>query len=389
MSSTVQNPRAQTVFAIIETTEGTLKAPTAGTFLVPAGYVDITQTPNFTDSEEIINSRDVTDRFQGRWNPGEFTIPMYLRPSGTAGTAPDGDALWTSLMGQKATVALTSVTYSQTVDKPSFSLWRQVDESVLWARGCVCTGCKIDVQTGAGGAMVTFSGQFAEMGWCGTSLLEGAHLIADDTIQLETGKAKLYKAGSLVQFVDKGSGTTYNRSNAGYVISSIDYATDIITLANGLEHALDDASTCKPWLPTGTEVGAPLEMKKAYIVFDSVNKVVKSFSLNINDPVQYLEEITQDAYPVTYAGTKRDIGGTITKMMRQADLADFYYGDNNTTVDLDLVVGDAAGSIATFNFPKAEIEFPALANADPTIEISMNWKALATNGEDSATVAFT
>jgi hypothetical protein len=387
MATTVQNPRRQKCFAVIETVEGTLQAPTSASMFIPAGFVDITQSPNFSDSEEIKESRDVTERFQGRWNPGEFTIPMYLRPSGTAGTAPDGDALLQSLMGSKATVALTSVTYSQAVDKPSFSLWRKVDESVLWARGCVVTGLKMDVSTGAGGAMVTFTGQFAEMGWGGTTVVDGGQLIAATVINLPTDKAKLYKAGTYVEFTD---GTTvWSRTNQGYRIASVDYANDTITLAHGLEIALDNGDTVRPWLPAGTEVGAPIEMRKAYCALDSTTTVVKSISMNIGDPITYLEEITEDSYPVTYAGIQRDISGTIVKMMRQEDIADFYYGDSNTQRDLDLIVGNVAGSIVTFNFPKAEIEFPSIANADPTIEESINWKALATVGEDSCTIAFT
>jgi len=386
MATTIQNPRAQEVFAVIETTAGTRQAPVAGAFLVPAGYVDISQSPNFADSEEIIDSRDVTERFQGRWNPGEFTIPMYLRPSGSLGVAPDGDALFTSLMGAKTVNSGVSVVYSQTVDKSSFTLYRKIDDSLLWARGCVVTSMKPVVETGAGGAMVTFSGQFAELGWCGTALTSGAHTIADDVITLATGTAKRYKAGSLVEFVDTTE-TVYDNTT-GYIIESVDYDADELTLTTGLEHGLTDGATCRPWLPTGTKVGTPLEMRKAYLVFDSVNKVLKGFSLDITDPISYIEEITEDAYPVEYAGTKRDINGTATKVLRQADLEDFYFGDTNTAADVSLIVGNVAGSICEINMPRTELEFPKLTNADPTVESAIGLKALATVGEDSLTITF-
>lgn len=391
MATTIQNPRRQRIIVVKEATEGTLQAPVAGGLLVPAGFVDISQSPNFSDSEEIKESRDVTDRFQGRWNAGEFVVPMYLRPSGTAGTAPDGDVLFECLMGLKTVTASTSVAYTQAVDKPSFSLWRKLDEMLLWARGCVPTGMALNVQTGAGGAMVNFTGQFAEMGWCGTSTLSGSHSIDATTIQLGTDEAKKYKAGSFVEFTD--GTTTWNNSDAGYEITAVDTDNDQLTItdgaAGGLEIAMDDGDTIQPWLPTGSEVGEPLEMRKAFARFDSTVTVVRSISLNIGDPVEYLEEITQDAYPSTYSGMRRDIGGTIGKMLRQADIADFWYGDNNTTRDLDLVVGDTAGSIVTFNAPKAEFEFPAISNADPTVEETINWKALGTSGEDSMSITFT
>ncbi len=116
--------RRQRVFAVLEDACGTLKFPSGSGatlgFIRPAGDATLNQNPTFTDSEEKIDSLDVLDQFQGAVPPGEWSIPTYLRPSGTVGDVPQGDALYQSLQGLKitgstasasATIATAAVTF--------------------------------------------------------------------------------------------------------------------------------------------------------------------------------------------------------------------------------------------------------------------------------------
>lgn len=92
--------RKQRVFAKIETVVGTLVFPSGTTdFIRPAGNAEINQNPAFSDSEELQNTLDVLDRFQNALPAGKWKIPMYLRPSGTIGSAPQGAALFQALQG--------------------------------------------------------------------------------------------------------------------------------------------------------------------------------------------------------------------------------------------------------------------------------------------------
>ena len=93
--------RRQRVFAVLEDTVGTLKFPAGTDFIRPAGNAVMNQKPEFKDSEELADSLDVLDRFQNATPPGEWTIPMYVRPCGALATTgrPQGDALWQSLQG--------------------------------------------------------------------------------------------------------------------------------------------------------------------------------------------------------------------------------------------------------------------------------------------------
>lgn len=92
--------RKQRVFALVESVFGTLQLPVGTTdFIRPAGNAMISQNPAFADSEELQNTLDVLDRFEGALPPGKWSIPMYLRPSGTVGSVPQGACLLRSLQG--------------------------------------------------------------------------------------------------------------------------------------------------------------------------------------------------------------------------------------------------------------------------------------------------
>jgi hypothetical protein len=186
------------------------------------------------------------------------------------------------------------------------------------------------------------------------------------------------------------SSTVYNNTDSGYEVTAVNTTTEIVTISPGLESALGDAATIRGYLPTGTETGSALESRKGKAVFDSVDTPVQSMSVTINDPAQMLsDEITTTDYPEEYVETVRNISGSVAVYFRKDDLAYFYDGQNSNQVDLDLVVGDTAGSIVTLSMPQTELEVPQVSESDPTVALNMNFKALGSSGEDSATITFT
>lgn len=100
--STVGLSRRQKVFVSLESVLGTLVFPNATTdFIRPAGNAVMNQKPEFVNSEELADTLDVLDQFQNATPAGDWTIRMYVRPSGTIATAnpPQGHALFKSLQG--------------------------------------------------------------------------------------------------------------------------------------------------------------------------------------------------------------------------------------------------------------------------------------------------
>lgn len=150
-----------------ESSPGTLVFPAATDFVVPAGYCNLNQQPIFTDSEEIINSRSLINRFQDMTGAGDWSVPMYLRPSGSAGSVPQGAALLEALFGTETIVGSTSVTYSLAKTKDSFSLWERCGKTVFFAKGCTVNKGTVNI-TNKGAVKLELSGQFMSMGWVGT-----------------------------------------------------------------------------------------------------------------------------------------------------------------------------------------------------------------------------
>ena len=382
MTNTVALAMQQTVFAVKETTKGTAVFPTlASQLIAAAGTFEINQQASFTDSDEINNTLDVLERFQDQVGAGSWKCPMYIRPSGAAGTAPMGKVLFESLMGVETTAASTSVTYSQATTKPSFTLWGKKGHTVFMASGACAEACKISFSN-KGGAKAEFSGGFMRMGWAGVGEVNGA-VSGSTSVVLAAGHTKFFTAGMYVQF-DADTNT-----NAGYKISSINHTTHTLTMVDSI--TCGDKAVIKGFLPTGlTAVGTPLENNMTTIEFDSVAKNLKSLTLDINSPVAWqTDEITTSGYVEEYVEDKRNISISADVLFREQDLSYFYDATQNTKVDIDIVISNGAGKTCSINLPYTELEIPSISDSNPTVSLSISGKALGSSGEDSCSIVFT
>ena len=382
MDSVLNRALVHEAFAVLETTAGTLEFPAATDFIIPAGYCSLNQQPTFTDSEEIINSRSLINRFQNMTGAGEWSVPMYLRPSGSAGSVPQGSALLTALFGTETITGGTSVKYTLDKEKDSFSLWERCGKVVFFAKGCTASKCAVGI-TNKGAVKLDLSGGFMSMGWVGTDQLAADPLSGDTEVTPDDDK--LFKVGGYVQFTTAG-GTTYNNSNAGYEITAINRTTGVITLGTALEADLDIDDYIEPFLPTGTKIGSPTEARNTTVSFDggSSNAKIKEMSINVDDAIEYQEdEITTEGYPTSYVEGRRSVTGRVAMLFRTNDLAYFYDGYAANTVDMQIKCGeDTAGKRLTINMDNVSLPVPRKDYTAPTVEMSMDFVALGTNGED-------
>jgi len=386
-TNTIAIARQQVIFVKKETTAGTLVFPAGGDVVVAAGIGSIVQQPSFSDSDEIVDSRDVLSRFQDKYQAGDWSFPVYACPSGTAGTAPSEDVLMESLMGTKTVNAGTSVVYTLATAKPSFSMWMKKGHTVFFASGATVGALKSSLET-KGGHKLEFSGQFMGMGWAGTDTLDAAALISATSVVVHD--AKKFSVGGHVEFVE---GTTVYDATTGYAVTEVVIATNTLTISPGLEAALDDESIIRPYLPTASAVGTPLENRKGYATIETVTTPLRSMNLNISDAPKYLDdEITSANFPTAYVETKRAVDGTIDVYFRENDLKYFYDGYNASPagdIALQMIVGSTAGSIVTYDMPTSSLSVPALEDADPTVALNMPYKALGSSGEDSISITYT
>lgn len=375
--------RQQELFVVPEVTKGTLVFPGVTDLVVAAGFGSINQQPTFTNSEEIINSRDVLDRFADRTPAGEWNFPTYVRPSGSAGTAPQEGTLLEAHCGLETVVGATSVTYTPALLKPSVSIWLRKGHTVFFARGATVASATIGILT-TGGATWNWNGQFMEMGWAGTGTIDGLHAALATAITVTDGKK--FIEGAYVEYEE--SGTVYNNSDSGYEVT--DVTGDVVTITPGLEVELDDLSTIRGFLPDGTQTGSPLASRLGKANIDATDVDVKELEFTFDDAPEYLaDEITTSDFPEEYAEIQRNINGKLSVYFREDDLAYFKDGYSSTQSVIKMIVGTVAGSIMTITASQGQLDVPAVTDTDPTVSLDMTFVALGLNGEDSFSIAYT
>lgn len=385
MANDIAIARVQEIFAVKETTKGTLEYPAAGNYIVAAGIAKVNQVENYTDSSEVKNTRDVISRFRDRTPPAEWNIPLYVTPSGSAGTAPQEDVLLECLMGTKTVTGGTSVAYTQAATKSSFSLWLKNDHTVFNCRGCTVDQATISLAT-TDGAKIEMSGRGMQLGWAGTDAVNGT--VSASATSVVVDDAKKFTADCKIEFVE--SDVVKNNSGSGYVVTAVNVGTNTLTISPGAEEEIDDDSVIRGFLPTGSEVGDPVASREGSAEIDSTALNIRSMDLTVNDAPRFLDdEITTTGYVADYVETVRDISGSLSVYFRENDLDYHYDGRQDATVQIDMIIGETAGSILTVSMPYCSLTMPSVEEADPTLALSMSYKALGSSGEDSLSLTYT
>jgi hypothetical protein len=383
----IAKSRNQIIMLVKETSKGTLVFPSTGGSAVEtigAGNADINQNPNFNDSDEIRNTRDVLSRFSDARPAGTWTIPTYMRPSGTAGSIPQDDVLYECLFGTKTVNSGTSVVYTQALEKPSLSIWILKDHTLFFASGATVSSMKPNISN-QGGVTQEWSGGFMSMGWVGTdALTAGASSSATSVV---VSDSKRFVSGGRIYNYTKDD----DNSGAGYEITGVNVTTETLTLSSGISEAWNSADVVKPFLPTRVSVGSPLESNLTTVDIGSdTGKSVQTIDFTLNDPASYIEdEISTQGYPTAYLEDVRDYSGEINLYLRKGDVKYFYDAYNDISTSVTINFGDTAGSQAALSLPYAAIEVPTLSTNAPAINVAIGVKALGSSGEDSASLTFT
>ena len=163
--------RKQVVFAVKETTCGTLKFPAAIDFIRPAGLAIINQIPDFVPSEELRNTLDVLDEFQNQVPPGDWSVNMYARPAATIGGTPQGDALYQSWQGSLNPATAASLADAITAAATQI-LFDGMAGGIMPVRGVILVGSEQIRYTGINRASRTATGGTligCTRGWMGTA----------------------------------------------------------------------------------------------------------------------------------------------------------------------------------------------------------------------------
>ena len=391
MSTDIGVARKQSVFAVKETTVGTLVFPSDDDLIIPAGNAVMNQSPDFVDSEEIRDSLDVLDQFQAAMPPGTFTVPMYLRPHATEGSDPQGDVLFESLQGEKTTgdeatmatdvATADDILYKQATTAPSFSLWIKTDHFVQGMSGCT-TGQAVVSVTNEGAVKGTFTGQGMQMVWAGTDALQAS--AATGATHLTVEDADRFKAGARIYNETQDD----TNGGVGYEIDSVTSATNLLVLTEGIDASWATDDVIKGYLPDGTEIGSPIEGRHTAITINEVSATIKASDLTINSPKQYVTDEVGTTYPEAYMEDVRAITSTLSLYFRKEDAKYFAEGYEGNEVPIRITFGAAGSRQVILHMEKCKLQVPEMDFAAPAVNINMEMTALGTSGEDSLEIIF-
>jgi hypothetical protein len=268
--------------------------------------------------------------------------------------------------------ALKSVFYIQKTTSPSFSLWIKTDHLVQGMSGCTASECSIELNN-EGAVMFNFSGEGMEMVWAGTSA--AASTSATTTVVVDD--AKLYSAGAYIQNVT----TSDTNTGAGYLISSINYGTNTLTVNASMSVSENDVIA--GFLPTGTAKETPIESKDTSIYFDGVEAKFRTSTYTVSAPKNYLTDEVGTQYPEEYVEDVRSVSADFNLYCKPATVKYIYDGYEANEFALNITLGDTEGSILEIYNPRCRTSAPEIGNDGPTMTLSMTMTALGTTGEDS------
>lgn len=458
----VARAQLQSVYAVLEDVSGELQPPTIDGYIVPAGRATMTQTPTYSDSEELSSSLNTIDQFQDAVQAGTGSIAIYGRANKDF-SKPEGDALFVALMGDysdpskiTATVAdsvsdtdtdipitnivndnkisdyilegkfpprgtiqigdekilyrgieydgkggavlknckrgydnttipnsiatdaevqMLSRIYSQSVCRPTLSIWILNDDKLCtFMSGCAVTQNQVRLQRESG-QMFTFDYQGRRMGWAGVSEVKEAP--TDAVVQLVDGGADAYTVGGFIR------NKTRNDDNGGkgYRVMDVNEAKDTITISP-IPEDWEAGDMLHPWLPNGQVIGTVIESRFANVEIDNIAGKMADGGLTIGTPTTNLLEIG-DEYVGENVDTKRNITLERSINFRAKDGREFGRGYRGYELPVTVFAGKYPCMTISHYMPRVKFNTPELNESDNVVTMTQNGASLGMTGEDA------
>jgi len=332
---------------------------------------------------------------------GNFTFTCYIKASGTAGTAPTENEVLKGLFGTETVDGGVSVTYSlRDIDTcpDTFTITRKYGFRTTQYVGCFFDSMTTPVKAGTSDdaiVQMTITGYFMtahEAGYDNLSAEVDGSGTGTPTVTIPVDDASKYINTPLITI-----GTDDN-AGAGHLIASINYTTNVITLAATMSTKQVDGATVKGWTPVATEAGNLMHGRFQYLTTNTGGGVTNEITameanISINNNLIVNNDIKNNSeYPSVSSVTKgeREVLVDFSVLMNQDASRYHYYAQVPTNVAVVAPAGSVAGSKVAFHFPQVRIE-PPEDTGDLQITSKINGEALETTGtlNDSVTLVFT
>jgi len=333
--------------------------------------------------ENLADHRGARSRFERiavRQPVIPWTIDCLLRPSGTAGTAPDIGNVLKHLFGTESIDTGVSVTYSFLEDPTSLSasIYVARSETQEGVYGAVVN--KATVSWGEGLAKVSFSGE-------GTDYINAGYALATistSSTLLTVDDGSQFSAYGIVQLGDD------DNTGAGFRIESI--SGNDLTLSAATSVA--SSSSVKAFLPDPTYTGDPLGGTAGSLSLDAGGTTIvhlpSTFDVANGVTLMTQEALQSKASDVLAAGI-REVTPNLSFLVTREnnDLVNEFRAKGEE--DLLLTLGDTAADRFKIDAPKVEFDAGDQDSPEEGVE---KWSATgpafasASSGGDECTFVF-
>ena len=301
-----------------------------------------------------------------------------LRPSGSAGTAPDIGDMLTHAMGTATVSSGVSVTYSLLKDPTALS-------------GAIYRSTT-DLTEGVTGAVV----QNLSFNWSGDSFVTWTIAgVGKDYIQTGNSAANGTGSSATALIVDDADFfSPYSvislASSDDIQVTAVNYATNTLTIASS---SWSDNAIVKPYVPAGSFAGDPLFGTQGSLSLDNGGTTITHLggSISINTGIDLLNtEFGGSSASDVTVPSYREVTGTIDFLVRKDETYLFNEFRRGTAKDVIITLGDTAGKRMKLNCNVSQFQPSQRDSPDADmIRYTASLTALASSaGEDEISVVF-
>ena len=322
------------------------------------------------------NTRSRIERTESRTPVQPWNATGILRPSGTAGTAPDIGDLLKHTLGTETVAGGSSVTYSLLKDPTalSASIYRSTT----------------DLGEGVYGACV----QTLNLTWSGDSYITwNAAGVAKDYIQ--TGNTLANGTGSSATALIVDDADFYTKysvislaSTNDIQVTAVNYSTNTLTIASS---SWSDNAIVKPYFPSPTLAGDPLFGTSGSLSLDNGSTTITHLggSITVTTGIDLLNtEFGGSSATDVVVPAYREVSGSVDFLVRKDEAHLFTEFRRQVQKDVVITLGTDSGKRLKINCNVTEFD-PTQRDSPESdmIRYTANFVALASSsGEDEVTL---
>ena len=324
------------------------------------------------------NTRSRIEQTTTRTPVQPWSASGILRPSGTAGTAPDIGEMIKHAFGTETVAGGSSVTYSLLKDPTALS-------------GAIYRSTT-DLTEGVYGAVV----QNLSFNWSGDSYITWtATGVGKDYIQ--TGNTLANGTGSSATALIVDDADFYSKYSVISIastddehVTAVNYSTNTLTIASS---SWSDNAVIKPYVPTGSFAGDPLFGTQGSLSLDNGSTTITHLggSISVNTGIDLLNtefggssatDVTVPAY--------REVTGSIDFLVRKDEVYLFNEFRRKVQKDVVITLGDTTAKRMKINCNISEFAPSQRDSPDADmIRYTANLTALASSsGQDEISLVF-